>query len=305
MKGLTIRDPWIDLILDGLKTWELRTSATANRGPIALVRKGSGLIEGVATLVDVLPPLDRRGLAESEELHRIPPEEQENAIANGWLTPWVFVDPIRFAEPVPYLHPNGAVIFFDLAEEERAGVERARRRPGARGPLAMPAEKAEPAATARAIPRPEPGTLPPQSRGKGKSPQISPELEALLVRVAQAESFDVKPLESAQTKMLRLSVRRGGTTHYVFIDRMPASEPEFRVFLEPSVDTRIESALSGFSAVRRFVNARGGGHAFRHSAFRAFAEMENGQEPAAHGWMVRSREAGSTFPLILRAVAGT
>ena len=37
MKALIVREPWIDLILDGHKTWELRTQPTSIRGRIALI----------------------------------------------------------------------------------------------------------------------------------------------------------------------------------------------------------------------------------------------------------------------------
>jgi hypothetical protein len=68
MKGLVIREPWIDMILDGAKTWELRTQRTTVRGEIALIRKGTGQIEGVAHLVDSLPQLDprKRDLCQSQ-----------------------------------------------------------------------------------------------------------------------------------------------------------------------------------------------------------------------------------------------
>ena len=36
MKGLIIREPWIGMIMDGSKTWELRTQHTTMRGEIAL-----------------------------------------------------------------------------------------------------------------------------------------------------------------------------------------------------------------------------------------------------------------------------
>ena len=52
MKGLVIRSPWIDHILAGKKTWEMRTRATSTRGRIALIKAGSGLIYGTAELVE-------------------------------------------------------------------------------------------------------------------------------------------------------------------------------------------------------------------------------------------------------------
>ncbi len=45
-KGLIIDSPHIERILSGAKTWEMRSSKTAQRGRIALIRKGSGLVVG-------------------------------------------------------------------------------------------------------------------------------------------------------------------------------------------------------------------------------------------------------------------
>ena len=42
-KGLMIKSPWIDKILAGEKTWEIRGYTTETRGTIALIKSGSGL----------------------------------------------------------------------------------------------------------------------------------------------------------------------------------------------------------------------------------------------------------------------
>jgi hypothetical protein len=114
MRGLIIREPWIDMILNGTKTWELRTQRTTLRGEIALIRKGSGQIEAVAHLVDSLHPLDPQGLADSVQFHGVPPSQQATVISNGWLFPWLIVDTRRLSSPVPYTHANGAVTWVDL-----------------------------------------------------------------------------------------------------------------------------------------------------------------------------------------------
>ena len=54
MKALLIKTPWIDKILDGKKTWEIRGSATKIRGRIALVQSGSGTVVGICELVDCI-----------------------------------------------------------------------------------------------------------------------------------------------------------------------------------------------------------------------------------------------------------
>jgi hypothetical protein len=45
-RGLIIGSPYIDWILAGKKTWEIRGSYTHVQGKIALIRSGSGLVVG-------------------------------------------------------------------------------------------------------------------------------------------------------------------------------------------------------------------------------------------------------------------
>ena len=39
MKALIVKKPWIDYILDGIKTWEIRGSKTNIRGKIELIQR--------------------------------------------------------------------------------------------------------------------------------------------------------------------------------------------------------------------------------------------------------------------------
>jgi len=97
MNGLIIREPWINKILSGVKTWEMRTKPTLQRGHIGLIRKGTGLVVAVAELVDSLPPLDTRAFASSRERHGIPADMLLEAMKAGWIYPWVLrnVRPLR------------------------------------------------------------------------------------------------------------------------------------------------------------------------------------------------------------------
>ena len=116
MRGLIIDEPWIGLILSGRKTWEMRKGVTNIRGPIALIRKGSGAVVGVADVTASLPDLDTaEAYARSEPFHAIPPERQVRAREDGWRTPWVLTKARPLPKPVPYAHPNGAVIWVNLS----------------------------------------------------------------------------------------------------------------------------------------------------------------------------------------------
>jgi len=125
MKALIVREPWIGLLLAGTKTWEMRKTAIAYRGPFALIRGGSGLVVGTAALVDALAPLDRDGFDAAEDRHGIPAAARPQAFALGWTVPWVVERSRPLARPVPYRHPRGAVTWVNLSEEEAAAVRTA------------------------------------------------------------------------------------------------------------------------------------------------------------------------------------
>ena len=54
MNGLIIKPEWIDKILSGKKTWEIRGNKTKIRGKIALIQSGTSEIYGTCELVDVI-----------------------------------------------------------------------------------------------------------------------------------------------------------------------------------------------------------------------------------------------------------
>lgn len=114
MKGLLIKSPWIDLILDGKKNWEIRGSNTKKRGEIGLIKSGSGMVYGTVNIV------------ESKELTL---EEYQNGshrhcVNSGDTSQlpykktyaWVLNNPIIYETPIPYQHPMGAVIWVDLSK---------------------------------------------------------------------------------------------------------------------------------------------------------------------------------------------
>ena len=123
MKALSIRHPWVDLILSGAKTVDVRTWATSHRGPLLLHASGGfgisereaaarlkqpppgpeamGALVGVAELVDCRPV--RR---EDWKKAGLPPLE-------GKLFAWVLED-ARPIEPIPC---PGRRLLFEVDEE--------------------------------------------------------------------------------------------------------------------------------------------------------------------------------------------
>jgi hypothetical protein len=123
LKGLVIDEPWIGLILEGKKTREMRKTGCSHRGQIALIRKGSGQVVGVADVVDSLPSIETKAAyAAAESKHGIPPDRQTRAYEDGWRTPWVLANARHLPSLVPYSHPPGAVIWVNLDEAVSAAV---------------------------------------------------------------------------------------------------------------------------------------------------------------------------------------
>ncbi|PSR23395.1 MAG: hypothetical protein C7B45_03535 [Sulfobacillus acidophilus] len=112
MRGLIIRQPWIDLILNGRKRWEIRGQATTMRGRIALIQSGSGLVVGTVDLVDCLA-LTPDDYYEAEPFHGIP-QPIDCPLPYPRIYAWVLARPHRFAVPIAYRHPQGAVIWVNL-----------------------------------------------------------------------------------------------------------------------------------------------------------------------------------------------
>ena len=111
LKGLVIKPNWADLILDGVKTWEIRGSATKHRGPVYIIKSGSGEIFGAARLVECRPFTidDYHECGYFHQLNNISLFTRYN---QPWA--WVFEDAVRFKEPLSYQHPQGAVIWVNL-----------------------------------------------------------------------------------------------------------------------------------------------------------------------------------------------
>jgi hypothetical protein len=116
MKGLLIRSPWIEKILEGRKIWEIRGSNTNIRGRIGLIRSGTGLVIGTCDLVDVKGPLSITELRRHVRNHLIPLDWLSGGLPYQNTYAWVLRDAKALPQPLPYNHPQGAVIWVKLAE---------------------------------------------------------------------------------------------------------------------------------------------------------------------------------------------
>jgi hypothetical protein len=114
MKGLIIDTPAIDKILDGRKSWEMRSRSTSIRGLIALIRKGSGSAVGVAELTDSLGPFNFDQMRSHQSQHQIDDSRLADPRVAKWNHAWVLRNVRKLPEPVRYDHPSGAVIWVHL-----------------------------------------------------------------------------------------------------------------------------------------------------------------------------------------------
>jgi len=119
MRALVIRRPFVDRILDGKKTWEIRGSRTSVRGPIALIASRSGTVIGVCDLVDCIGPLRAGEFRRNAMKAGMRPSEARLGYYRQTYA-WVVKNPRRLVRPVEYQHPSGAVIWVRL----EPGVER-------------------------------------------------------------------------------------------------------------------------------------------------------------------------------------
>lgn len=90
--------------------WEIRGSNTTKRGTILLAESGSGEIKGEVTLRDSFA-VSMQELTANMEKHKI---IDVTCISYKRPHAWVFENPIKYDTPIPYKHPQGAVIWVNI-----------------------------------------------------------------------------------------------------------------------------------------------------------------------------------------------
>ena len=113
VRGLIVREEPLERILAGTKRWEMRSSHTKIRGTVALIRKGSKAIFGVADIVDSLGELSRSQMLESVLQHGMSPERIDSPEASKYRFAWVLDNVRRLPQSIGYQH-TGGVIFVNL-----------------------------------------------------------------------------------------------------------------------------------------------------------------------------------------------
>ena len=103
---LVVKNPWVDLILDKKKTWEIRGEATQQRGLIHLALSGAGgRIVGQCHITDSFA-IDKDELANHFSKHQI---SDLSVISYRRPHVWVLSKARRYKKPFVYAHPQGAI----------------------------------------------------------------------------------------------------------------------------------------------------------------------------------------------------
>jgi hypothetical protein len=103
--GLVIGSPWIEKILAGEKTWEIRGTPNRRTGRIALCKKG-GLIVATCT-IGASYPLTSKAFLESMEKHCVSPPELKTYYAGKQVYAWPLSDVRKIDAPIDYEHSGG------------------------------------------------------------------------------------------------------------------------------------------------------------------------------------------------------
>ena len=110
MKGLIIKEHWLNKIFTGDKTWEIRSSNTKIRGKIYLIQSGTKCIYGECEIVDSIK-IDLTTYKKSTK-HCITSNLDILPYKNTYA--WVISNAKRYEKSIPYKHPMGAVIWVNI-----------------------------------------------------------------------------------------------------------------------------------------------------------------------------------------------
>ena len=110
-KALVVKKKWLDLILAGQKTWEIRGSSTSRRGWVHFAEsQAGGKLRGRARLVNCFP-LANDSFQLYYKMHRVP---SLTMVPYKTVYAWVFEDAEEFEKPFEYEHQLGAVIWVNV-----------------------------------------------------------------------------------------------------------------------------------------------------------------------------------------------
>lgn len=116
IRALIIKEEYINLILSGKKTWEIRKFNTNIRGPIALISRG--YLYGFVYLKNTFR-INRESLKKYRDKHGVSPEFIDNyADGREELYVWVLENPLRLDKPLKISYAKGVQVWAHISLEE-------------------------------------------------------------------------------------------------------------------------------------------------------------------------------------------
>ena len=114
---LLVRQPWLGLLLAGQKSLEIRGSRCNKDGQrIYLALPGAGgLVLGSVEFTACTGPLTAAEYAARQSEHCVAAQAGAPLPYGGSTYAWSVREPVRFAEPVPYTHRPGCVVWATMA----------------------------------------------------------------------------------------------------------------------------------------------------------------------------------------------
>lgn len=125
-RGLVIMEEPLNKILQGRKTMELRSRHNRQRGLIALIRKGSGKIYGVAEIVESIGPMSFDEFRAHANEHAVEPERLREIFDMGWNYGWRLRNIVSLKSPVSYIHKGMSQVKLDPGAIEALSRQLAR-----------------------------------------------------------------------------------------------------------------------------------------------------------------------------------
>lgn len=122
--ALIIKGKWLGKIFaeKDPKDWEIRGSRTEKRGKILLIESGTGMIVGQTEITGCME-LDLVDFVHHEHHHKIPDSLHQYKLPYPHTFAWQIKGSKKYREPIPYNHPQGAVIWVKIPAETLRGTE--------------------------------------------------------------------------------------------------------------------------------------------------------------------------------------
>lgn len=111
-RALVIHGEYVDMILNGKKTWEMRNRRTNIRETVGLIKSGSGEICGTVELVECKGPLTLKEYRTNARKAGMKPSDISRSYLPAFA--WVLKNPKKFRKPIKYKHPSGAIIWVNV-----------------------------------------------------------------------------------------------------------------------------------------------------------------------------------------------